>query len=293
MYTTPTQISDQLLYQLSKEVMPTGFDSRTIQQVFHPAILNRSAFSATTIRADYLAEAQTLIRQLSQPGIIVDPYTFQVRPAGPGEQMNPTQVRAILQAYLKKIGYNPAEGTGGTIKDLSSDSRIDLILNMQSEFSAGYAREKSSQDPDILDMFPADEMYRQKQGRSQRDWQARWNKQRSSLGSRTSATEATSQRGPYIALKNDPIWTAISRFKNPYPPFDYNSGMWVRDADPDEAQRLGVTGKPEPKELPALDAPITVPVPKNLSPEMLNSMMASLGDRAILKDGQITVRSAL
>ena len=69
--------------------------------------------------------------------------------------------------------------------------------------------------------------------------------------------------------------------------------MWVRDADPDEAQRLGVTGKPDPKEMQPLDAPITVDVPPNLSPEMLDSMMASLGDRAVLKDGQITVRSAL
>jgi hypothetical protein len=33
--------------------------------------------------------------------------------------------------------------------------------------------------------------------------------------------------GRMIALKSDPIWTAISAFGTPYPPFDYNSGMWV------------------------------------------------------------------
>lgn len=295
MYTTPIQISDQLLYQLSKEPMPTAFDSQTIAEVYHPAILNRSAFSATTIRADYLAEAQTLIRQLSQPGIIVDPRTLKARPAGPGEQTNPTQVRAILQAYLQKIGYNPDTTIAGTIQDLSSDRRIELILNMQSEFSAGYARDVAAQDPDVLDMFPADELYRQKQGRTQRDWMTRWNEARAALGDATTATTATSQNGPFIALKNDPIWThpTFSRFGNSHPPFDYNSGMWTRDADPDKAIRLGVTGKPSPRELPPLDAPITVPVPKNLTPEMIDSMLASLGDRATLSNGQITIRSAL
>lgn len=293
MFTTPTQLSDQLLHQLSKEVMPTGFDSATIRQVYHPAILNRSAFSATTIRADYLAEAQTLLRQLAQPGVIVDPHTFKARPAGPGEQMNQTQARSVLQAYLKKIGYNPAENIAGTIQDLSSDRRIELILNMQSEFSAGYAQNKVKQNPNILEAWPADRMYRQKQGRTQRDWKTRWNEKRSSLGSQTTATEATTQNGPFIALKNDPIWAALSRFGNPYPPFDYNSGMWVDHADPDEAARLGVTGKPEPEEVPALDAPITVPVPPNLSPELLDQMLASLGSRATLQNGRITLHSAI
>lgn len=296
MYTSPIKLTDQLLYQLSKEVMPTGFDSATIEQVYHPAILNRSAFSATTIRADYLSEAQTLIQQLSQPGIIVDPVTFQARPAGPGEQMNPRQVRAILQAYLKKIGYNPDTDIAGTIKDLSSDRRIELILNMQSEFSSGYARDIANQDPDVLDIFPADELYRQKQGRSQRDWMSRWNAARSALGSATTATEATSQAGPFIALKNDPIWVhpAFSRFGNYHPPFDYNSGMVTRDyMDVDRLESLGVIGKPKPRAITPLDAPITVPVPQGLSPQVLESMLASLGDRATLKDGQITIRSAI
>ena len=37
-----------------------------------------------------------------------------------------------------------------------------------------------------------------------------------------------------------PIWSAISRFGNPYPPFDYNSGMGVDDVSYDEALKLGV-----------------------------------------------------
>jgi hypothetical protein len=43
-----------------------------------------------------------------------------------------------------------------------------------------------------------------------------------------------------IALKNDPIWTKISRFGLPYPPFDFNSGMDLQDVDRDEATQLGL-----------------------------------------------------
>jgi hypothetical protein len=43
-----------------------------------------------------------------------------------------------------------------------------------------------------------------------------------------------------IARKNDPIWEKISRFGEPYPPFDYNSGMWTRDISRAEAMELGV-----------------------------------------------------
>ena len=145
LFTGPVQINDALMLQLSKVVMPTAFDSQTIQDVYAPAILNRSAFSATTVRADYLAEAQKLITSLATPGIVVDPETLQARKAGPGEQMNPAQARAVMQAYLQKIGYQPDQGTAGGLKDLSSDRRIDLILGTQAEMSAGYGQHQAAQ----------------------------------------------------------------------------------------------------------------------------------------------------
>jgi hypothetical protein len=271
--------------------MPTPFSSQQIQEVFHPALLNRSAFSATTMRADYLAEAQKLINSLVSPDIVVDPVTHQARKAGKGEQMTPAQARAIMQAYLQRIGYVPDTDKAGGLQDLSSDRRIDLILSVQAEMSAGYARQQAAQDPDILDLFPADELYRQKTGKSQRDWMTRWNDSRSALGAATTATLATSKNGPFIALKNDPIWTAISRFGNPFPPFDYGSGMWVRDADQDEAERLGVTGTPRPSPMKRIDEDVTVSAPKGYPQSIVDAMMKSLGDRATLSDGKITLRS--
>ena len=43
-----------------------------------------------------------------------------------------------------------------------------------------------------------------------------------------------------IALVNDPIWTEISRFGTPYPPFDFNSGMWTRPVSREEATEFGL-----------------------------------------------------
>ena len=55
-----------------------------------------------------------------------------------------------------------------------------------------------------------------------REWRIRWNDARRSLGEgNTSATYAESDHGPFKALKNDPVWSAISRFGNPWPPFDF------------------------------------------------------------------------
>lgn len=47
-----------------------------------------------------------------------------------------------------------------------------------------------------------------------------------------------------VALNESPIWTALSRFDLPYPPYDYNSGMGRRPVSWNDAQRLGLV-KPE------------------------------------------------
>jgi hypothetical protein len=49
--------------------------------------------------------------------------------------------------------------------------------------------------------------------------------------------------GRMIARKDDPIWFSISRFDRPYPPFDCNSGMGVREIRRKEAEQLGVLSR--------------------------------------------------
>jgi hypothetical protein len=43
-----------------------------------------------------------------------------------------------------------------------------------------------------------------------------------------------------IALKNSVIWERVNLFGLPHSPFDFNSGMDMRDVYADEAERLGL-----------------------------------------------------
>ncbi|MGN1360349.1 MAG: hypothetical protein ACI4X9_07875 [Kiritimatiellia bacterium] len=76
-----------------------------------------------------------------------------------------------------------------------------------------------------------------------------------------------------IALKGDPVWTRISAFGNPWPPFDFNSGMGIEDITRQEAIRLGVIAPdqepPQPK-LEDLNANLTVAIPQDQAETLKN-----------------------
>jgi hypothetical protein len=292
LFDSPVSMTDALAYQLAKQVLPTSMSSAELSSTLSPAIRERSFFSARTLQADYLSDAQRQIRQLVQPDVVAD-SAGSLRPVQPGERLNPALVRTKMQTYLQSLGYAPEKGTAGGLQDLSSDRRVDLIIDTQTRMSAGYAKWQASQDADILELYPADEMYRQTATAKQRDWQARWNQARADLGASTSACRATSGAGPFIALKNDPIWTAISRFGSPYPPFDYRSGMWVRDADDSEADRLGVLDHAAPTpQTRDLNQDLQSPV-HNMEPAVLEQLMRGFGDLASIRDGVLSLRSLL
>jgi hypothetical protein len=292
LFDSPVSLTDALTHQLAKQVLPTGMSSTELASTLSPAIRERSFFSARTLQADYLSDAQRMIRQLVQIDVVAGP-AGTLRPVQPGERLNPALVRTKMQTYLQSIGYAPEKGTAGGLQDLSSDRRVDLIIDTQTRMSAGYAKWQASQDADILELYPADEMYRQTETTKQRDWQSRWNQARADLAGSTSACRATSWDGPFIALKNDPIWTAISRFGSPYPPFDYRSGMWVRDADDTEAERLGVLDHAAPApQTRALNQDLQTPV-QNMEPDVLDQLMRGFGDLASIRDGILSLRSLL
>ena len=74
--------------------MPTDMSSAELEKLAQE-IRDRAFFSAHTTQADYLAEAQKLMRQLVAPHTIVDPDTFAIRAAKPGETVNAALVRTL------------------------------------------------------------------------------------------------------------------------------------------------------------------------------------------------------
>lgn len=51
-----------------------------------------------------------------------------------------------------------------------------------------------------------------------------------------------------VALIESPIWAKLSRFGNPYPPFDFGSGMGVDGVSYADCEKLGLLNAPQPPE---------------------------------------------
>ena len=93
--------------------------------------------------------------------------------------------------------------------------------------------------------FPAYELVRVERRKLPRDWSARWKKAANEVN-----WEGVARNGSMIALKTSPIWAALSRFGNPFPPFDFNSGMGVRDIKKSKCREIGLLGEDEQPEIP-------------------------------------------
>lgn len=210
LFSAPIPFKEALEARKVRTVLPTELRSRLLGLVSgsRPELLERAMFSAGVIEAEKLQDMDDLIGQLLDG------------------QVNLAEARTELKRRFGTLG---AEVDETDLTDLRSDARLNLILETNVEQAQGYGQWVQGQDEAILDQWPAQELYRAQQSRVPRDWAQRW-------------VEAGGQfyDGRMIALKNAPIWTDISRFGLPYPPFDFNSGMDVRDIDREEAMALGL-----------------------------------------------------
>lgn len=151
----------------------------------------------------------------------------QARPGGIG--MN----RARFVADMRNL-LGAAPGDSGSLTDLTSVRRLQLIWDFQDQDAHAFAAHKAGMDPDVLDAYPAQRLVRIESRRVPRDWYALWGAAGAKAG-----WKGASQR-VMVALKTSPIWAALSRFGRPWPPFDYGSGMGLEDVDRDETEALGL-----------------------------------------------------
>ncbi|MFO7535717.1 MAG: hypothetical protein R6X19_08560 [Kiritimatiellia bacterium] len=281
MLTRPTKWTDALRIAVQRQVVALDESMGTQEiQTFIPAALRAQSFySARTPYVSYLTQTKGLVARLVRPSAEV----------ASGDHTSPAQVRAAMKQHLAALGYQPKAEDRGGLKDLSSDMRVNLIIDTQVKMNRGYGNWRASQDEDVLDLYPADELYRAMARTLPRDWQVRWNEKRGQLAS-TSATEATGRNGPFVALKNDPIWTAISTFGNPYPPFDYRSGMRVRDVNRKRALELGVLKEGQRVE-PVKD-PLIRPMKMQIAPgaePFATALQTAYGSNATLQGDALYV----
>lgn len=234
---SPSPLREALQRLHGQTLMPTSAGTYGLDQL--PAeIRERAFFSARVTNADTLQRAYDLISRGVGSGAHDEAGNYV-----PGSYMDLPTFRAEMKDYLASIDYQPQEGQEGSLKDLSSDARLQVIYDTNVQMAQGYGAHLQSQAPAALDAWPAQELYRLEDRRERRAWGQRWNEAAQALG--LDATSAIPVEEMYadsgmFALVNDPIWTMISRFGLPYPPFDFNSGMWVRPVSRSQAEELGL-----------------------------------------------------
>ena len=215
---------------------------------------DRAFFSATVDDARRLAAMREAVARVGAGGL------------------SESQARLAIREALARTGYAPTEGKEGGVEDLSSRRRLDLILETNVAEARGYVRYLEGTGEGALAAFPCQELVRVRDRKAKRDWATRWKGAGGAL-----------HEGRMVALKTDPIWTAISRFGHPWPPFDFNSGMGVRDVGRREAIRLGALAAdappPKPPKNPNFNENLAERLPEGKEREMDPFLRAAFGSQ--------------
>ena len=225
---------------------------------------NRAFFIARVESARFLYEAHQAAH---------DAVGHALRADGAGHT-EADAIERIRSSARTLAGELKHVGEGGLL-DPSSFQRAKLILETQGALAAGYVRHLADIQPGALAAFPAKELFRPAYSRPQtpRNWLARWQQAGGKIYS-----------GRMIALATDPVWSKISRFGNPYPPFDFNSGMETRAVSRSECIALGVMAKdappPSPPPAASLNAGLQAEVNIRHDSQEAKTLLDAFGDQA-------------
>jgi hypothetical protein len=276
MLSSPTPFQAALDHLRSRSLLPVGEDTGSAELNRIPAALRaRATFSARTRHTEHLAAIQGITDRL-----------LDSASRAPADRVSLPEARQLLRASLQRLGYSPDQvgAAPGTLRDLASTRRLNLIIQQNLRSARGYGQVAQGRTDGALLAFPAQELIRTQTRQEPRlDWPQRFREAGGTLR----------DGGRMVALKDDPLWTRLSVFGQPWPPFDYGSGMGLRDVSRREALRLGLiepgtpppAPQPEPLNAPDLDAaPAAQP-----TGTLLASILQTLGTAAQLRDGLLHI----
>ena len=193
------------------------------------ALRDRALFSA---KVENLRVVQSI--QDRMLAAVRDARVTRESPDGAPVDVLMTKSRFVreMRRIVEEEGLGP---TGPrTIEDIRQSPRLGLIFDMAEKSAYGHAQRKVGLDENVLNMFPAQRLVRVAARREPRDWMTRWQEAGAAVGWEGAIP------GDMVALKTSPIWEELSVFGVPWPPFDYGSGMGLRDVRRDEAEALGL-----------------------------------------------------
>jgi hypothetical protein len=234
------QITDALSNAFNRAVMPTSLGTEGLRQLL-ATLRAQSFFSARTTQAGYLKELKKLIERN-----LADEYNGDI-----------PQLRVEARALLRAFGYTPEKGfkgdakrgippaRPGSLQDLSSERRLNLIINTQAALMRGLGQKMRGLDR--MDVMPYWELIRIAPRKTERDWPKRWK----------DAGGTLTAEGKMIAPKDSEIWDALGdsalfddALDVDHPPFAFESGMgWAErftDGNPKTASQKGDAKKAIP-----------------------------------------------
>ena len=276
-FNKPIEFSEAVKLASVKSALPTQLDTAQLRTL-SASLQRRALVSAQVEQVKFLDRVQTLLDGALK-----------------GETSLP-EMRVALRDTLAELDYAPKAGTEGTIKDLTSRARLDVLLRTNLDTARGYGQFIVRNDPALLDGYPALELVRDEVRKDPRDWEQRWTIAAQTAGD-VDALRVLGQTGRMVALKNSGIWQALGdgaggytdTLGNPYPPFAFSSGMGVEDVDREDAQSLGLIAPDEqlaPSPLAEFNANVEMTPPVNQS--LLDALLNNLKDMVTLKDGVLT-----
>lgn len=244
----PSPFLEAVDHFFAKEKMPTELSSRELKDMDASA-RRQALFSARTTDGHYLDEINDLVGSILNPKQETREGQDKTVTVG----ANPATARTALKKFLIDSGYVAPEGKEGTLEDLSSDARINLVVKTNADLAWGAgAFVKQNESQDEIDVSPALELYRIEDKKVPRDWETRWKLAAQECGD-MDALRVLGETGRMVALKSSDIWQALGdgaggyddTLGNPYPPFAFNSGMWTDNVSRKEAIELGLLDEGE------------------------------------------------
>lgn len=241
---------------LKRGIMPTGMGHAEIQAL-GKAVLDRSFWSARNTLTDILDMMKGEVGAILEPTTEIDPETNLPRTAG----TDFASARLRIQQAYERIGYEPEPGKEGTIQDLSSTARVDLVLKTNAQIAQGYGYARQGQSEEVLDMWPCQELLRLEDRKVPRgDWPERWEAACAEAGDKEAET-CFAETGRMVARKDSEVWQALGdgaggfddTLGNPYEPFAFNSGLGTQDVPRKESVELGLIDEDEQVEVVPLD----------------------------------------
>lgn len=256
---------------LQKALVGSDLDSSQWNQI-QAGLRNRAFFSSRIAEVNILAAMRERVAKYAE-----------------GET-DLSKIRMMIRDDLRRANYTPEPGEENTIHDLFSQARLDTIVKTNVAQARGYMQYIEGTSPGAFAAFPAQEFTRIRHSNTPRkDWPQRWAK----AGGKVYG-------GKMIALKDDPVWERLSVFGNPFPPFDWGSGMGVMDVDRKTAIQLGLISDEElrgktaalrEKPVPDFNANLqaTVPVP-NLRRDSLcgQILIKNFGDQVAIENSVVS-----